>query len=197
MSVRPKKRRDSVDSQKSDDSWNSDDSWKEIVKENNKLFDYMTANFQSMYDGDLIVKHFEIRYEYTNDSGSKEIMNKHGDNIQKELIPWIYKEYREHRLFDTTNWMPFRDSYNHRWSYLGYKILFNFQNYYFKLGIEEQCDIKGCVYCQNNENQIHFQLKIYGWKENENDTFLKPFYNRPVPSNNIIPDKDWIRKNGY
>ncbi len=197
MSVRPKKRHDSVDSQESDDSWNSDDIWAEIVKENNKLFDYMIANFESMFDGDSIVKHFEMRYGYTNDLGLKKIMKKHGDTIQKELISWIRKEYAEHRLFEKTNWTPFRDGYNHNLIYLGYKVLFIFQKYYFKLGIEEQCPIKKCKYCENNETQTHFQLILYGWKENENDTFLKPFYKRPVPSNNIIPDKDWIRKNGY
>ncbi len=197
MSVRPKKRHGSVDSQESIDSWNSDDSWEEIIKENNKLFDYMTTNFESMLEGDEIVKHFEIRYEGACDLGSKEIMKKYGNSIEKELNPWIRKEYVEHRLFDKTNWTPFRDGYNHNWTYLGYKILFNFQRYYFKLGIEEVCSIEECKYCQNNENGIHFQLKIYGWKENETDRFLKPFINRPIPSNNIIPEIYWKRKNGY
>jgi hypothetical protein len=195
MSVRPKKRHDSVDSQESDDSWNSDDSWEEIVKENRKLFDYMTINFESMFDGDSIVKHFEIRFEGTCDLGSQEIMEKHGTNIQKKLNPWIRKEYVEHRLFATEYWKPFCDKYNYKYTYLGYKHLFNFEKYYFQLGIEEQCAIEDCKYCQNNENEIHFQLIICGWKENNKDTTLKPYRNFPILPNNIMPEYHWIRKN--
>ena len=191
MSVRPKKRRGSVDSQESIDSWNSDDSWEEIVKENNKLFDYMTQNFESMLEGDEIVKHFEIRYEHSRDLGSEEIMKNHGNDIQKELNPWIRKEFIEHLLFNSTNWKPFRDGYNHNWTYLGYKVLFVFQKYYFQLALEEQCAKEGCKYCQNNENEIHFQLIICGWKENENDTFLSPYENFPVLPNNIMPEYYW------
>jgi hypothetical protein len=168
-------------------------SYNEVIKKEDEILNSMTIHFQSMFDGNFI-KHFEIRYEGTCDLGSQEIIDKYGLSIQKELIPWIYREYKENRLFNKTNWKLFHDKYNYSFIFLGYKILFNFEKYYFQLGIEEECDTNNCKYCQNNENELHFQLIICGWKENENDIFLKPYTNFPILPNNIMPELYWKRK---
>jgi hypothetical protein len=187
MSVRPKKRRDSVDSQESDDYRG----WKEILKKGDKLYDYMRENFESMFDGESVMKHFEIRFEGTCDLGSEALTEKYGSEIQKELVPWIYNQEKLNSLFDKTNWKPFRDKYCFREMYMGYKYMFQFKNYFFQLGIEEECALDNCKYCENNENQIHFQLIICGWKEKDDDNFLQPHIYFPILPNNIMPERYW------
>ena len=69
--------------------------------------------------------------------------------------------------------------------------MFQFKNYYFQLGIEEECALDNCKYCENNEKQIHFQLIICGWKEKDDDNFLQPHIYFPILPNNIMPERYW------
>ena len=126
MSVIPKKRHGSVDSQESDDSWNS---WEEIEKEGDSLFNYMIHKFESMFDAESI-KEFNIRDEGVYDICSEELMKKYGSAMEKELILWIREQYASGRLFNKENWKPFRDVYTFSTIYIGYNLMFNFNDYY-------------------------------------------------------------------
>lgn len=169
------------------------DSWDAHIIEGNKLFEYMIHNFETFFNGETI-KHFEIRDEGIYDLGSDEIIEKYGGDIQKELNWWIHKEYNENRLFNATNWKPFRDKYSLVDIYMGYNYMFQFKKYYFQIAIEKECALDNCEYCQHDGNEIHFQLIICGWKEKEDNTFLTPYRNFPILPNNIIPEIHWQRK---
>ena len=164
--------------------------WEEFLIQGDILYNYMINNFENMFDSDKIIKHFHIRpglFEigwYDAD----EINEKYGDDIQKELIPWIRKEFETNRLFDKNKWKPFRDQDAFVDMYLGYRIMFPYKHYYFQLAIDDFCG--DCIYCKNNENRTHFQLSLWGWKE-ENKERLQPDDNFLVSPDNIIPDWYW------
>ncbi len=76
--------------------------WDEFLKEGDELYNLITNNFNSFIDGNII-KHFCINdgiYRHIKDTDK--MNNEMADNIQKELFPWIKKEYQEGRLFDKT-----------------------------------------------------------------------------------------------
>jgi hypothetical protein len=165
--------------------------WSRFLIEGDELFNYMLNNFENMFDGNLKIKHFDIRDEAIYDIGSEEIMQKYDEEIQKDLIQWIKNELTEKRLFEKNNWKPFRDKYLLTYMYLGYRKLFQFKKYYLQLGLEAACvESETCKYCEKNENQKHFQLILYGWKD-ENCDKLQPDERFTIVSNNIIPDHYW------
>ena len=193
MSVRPKKRRDSVDSQESDDSWNSDDSWEEIEKKGDVFFNYMIHKFESMFDGESI-KEFNIRDEGVYDICSEELMKKYGSAMEKELILWIREQYASGRLFNKENWKPFRDVYTFSTIYLGYNLMFSYNDYYFYLAISEDYVKEENKYKDVDEDVkqiIHFQLVIlYGL----NDKRIKPDSRAIILPDNTVPMFYWDRK---
>jgi hypothetical protein len=165
--------------------------WKEFLEEGDELYSYMIHNFEEMFDGDSIIKHFDVRDFYCNGFNHADIIiDKYYTDIQTELILWIKKEYIEGRLVDKTQWKPFRD-YDLIEMYHGYKKLFQYKQYYFQLGMETLCMIDNCIYCNPNSDtdNKHFILEIYGWKETEED-ILYP-YRYTIPSDNIMPEKHW------
>lgn len=84
--------------------------WDKIVKLGEELFDFMLHNFETMFDGDLKIKHFDVECGiYGLAVENDKIKETHGENIQKELIQWIKQEKEANELFQTTNWKPFRD----------------------------------------------------------------------------------------
>ena len=147
--------------------------WDRFLVEGEVLFKYMKSNFDDMLDGDAKIKHFDIRDEVCYDYGSQELKQVFGTEIQKELVPWIKKEFEENRLFDNTLWRPYRDVYTLHDMYLGYRKLFSFRpnydnypdllesnilppeinikgTYYFQFSIDAECDEETCNDCINN-----------------------------------------------
>ncbi len=164
--------------------------WDEFLEEGDTLYTYMIHNFDDMFDGDTI-KHFDIIDEYYGNINYGELVyNEYDIDIQKDLIPWIRKEFEEGKLIDKNLWKPFRD-YNLVDAYYGYRNLFIFKHYYCQLAMESYCEIDRCKYCKNKDDiQPHFCLSIYGWKEDKYDK-LKP-WDIIIPIDNIIPEKYWI-----
>lgn len=162
--------------------------WNNFLVEGKVLFQYMQNNFNNMFEGDVIIKHFNIRDEGCYDLGSEECMAMYGTEIQKDLVPWIKKELEDNRLFDSTLWRPFRDRYTLSDMYLGYKKLFEFKQYYFQLCIASCCELEICTNCINKENRKHFEIIIYGIKNEQSGK--KERYNIDNLSN-FMPEHYW------
>jgi hypothetical protein len=171
--------------------------WDEFSEKGDKMFEYMTRNFDDMFDSESI-KHFDIRYGISSVIGyENEIREKYSDDIQKGLIPWIQTELKSGRLFDKGLWRPFRDPYDITDMFFGYRLFFPYKEYYFQLAIYYEClNCKYCKYCDidddNDEITIHFELALYGWK-NENSDKLQPDNTVCIPSDTMVPDLYWNR----
>lgn len=164
------------------------DSWTDFIVEGAALFDYMIQNFDSMFEGESIIKHFNIRDEGIYDICSDEIMQKYGSAIEKELIPWIHDQFSQGQLFEKENWKPFRDRCSLSEAYLGYSQMFHYRDYYFYLVINQdyiEYEPRKC------KRIVHFQLVLlYGLK----DERVKPDDRVVILSNNTVPVFYWDRK---
>jgi hypothetical protein len=167
--------------------------WDRFVKEGDILFNYMIQNFEKMFDGHSIIKHFDIEsgfiglFDYIDD-----IKEKYNDNLQYELIQWIQNEFHNNELFKETNWRPFRDQDILTCMFLGYRRMFQYKHYIFQLIINsscENCDV--CEYCKHKENRIHFSLSFYGWKEKDCIT-LHPYNRLSLSDDNVLPEQFWL-----
>jgi len=159
--------------------------WDRFLKEGDELYDYMIHHFDAFFDGDSIIKHFDIR------PGWDDIKSFYIENIQKELISWIHEEWKNHRLNNKDNWKPFRDQLHLTSMYFGYRKMFQYNQYYFQLALENCCGV--CVYCKAGESWNHFELALLGWKE-ENSIELKPHNFITILSNNNISNSFWRLK---
>ena len=190
--------------------------WNRFLIEGEELFEYMTHNFNDMFDKDSRIKHFNIRYEAIYDVGSQELKEKYGAEIQNELVPWIKKELEDNRLFDKTLWKPFRDIYSLSTMYLGYRKIFvfrpNYNNseilennnelppalnmrgtYYFQLSLEQDCDEDLCKECNLDNTKIfnkHFEIIIHNWIDDKTNEL---YYNRRsyVLSDFLMSENEW------
>ena len=190
--------------------------WDRFLIEGKELFEYMKNNFDNMFDGDAKIKHFEIRDEICYDYGSQELNQVFGKEIQKQLVPWIKREFEDNRLFNNTLWRPFRDRYTLTDMYLGYRKLFPFRPnyddypdllesnilrpeinikgiYYFQLSIDADCDEDICMDCNNDITQIynkHFELVLYNWTDDKTNTL---YFNNsgPILSDYLMPKHHW------
>jgi hypothetical protein len=69
--------------------------WDDFLEEGQILYNYMTNNFENMFDGNQI-KHFDIINEYYgNINYGEKIYNEYADDIQKELIDKFINTYTE------------------------------------------------------------------------------------------------------
>jgi hypothetical protein len=165
--------------------------WDRFLIEGDILYEYMTNNFENMFDENTI-KHFcIINGIYRNIKDTDKMTEEYGVEIEKELIPWIREELKEGRLFNKELWKPFRNQCQLLDMYYGYKILFNFKEYYFQLAIEDYCDFD-----ENNkriDDRACFLLALYGWK-NSNSNMLEPYNDSIIPEDNIMPEKHWSYK---
>lgn len=173
--------------------------WKRFLQEGAQYFMYMTHNYESMIDGEVRIPHFTIHPDINCERyDTYEIKKIYGDEIQKELICWLNNEMKAMRLFDTSNWKPFRDTIHLMYFYLGYRKLFYFKEYYFQIGIDK-CYEDVCNDCKNDtqtnhKNTIHFELSVFGIKNKFNNsifTYLDKTIN--LPDDNI-PDFYWNLK---
>ena len=82
------------------------------------------------------LRHFEIiDYRDKVDKFDMKILDDLNDNYLKSiedlLIPWIETQHKTCQLFEKSNWKPFRDQEDRLSCVLGYKILFQYNKYYF------------------------------------------------------------------
>lgn len=169
--------------------------WDKFLIQGDEFFYYMTYNFENMFDGESNIKHFYIRYGRRElMCNAEEIYDEYSDDIQKELIPWIKKEFEKNNLLEKINWKPFRDQDLLNYMYLGYKRMFQYKEYYFQLAIDnEWSETENCKYCINKEYYPHFVLALYGWKDNSCEN-LQPDNCVSIPSDNIMPEWYWAKK---
>jgi hypothetical protein len=166
--------------------------WDRFLKEGDELFNYMTQNFETMFDGDTIIKHFHIGSIYYNYiDKAEEIYNNYGKEIQIELIPWIKNEFEEGRLFQKTNWKPFRNQYELTSMYYGYRKIFQYKNNYLQLALEDGCYMEKCRYC-DEENidsfSREFTLQLYEWDNCED---IQPISRFKVLKDGTLPESFW------
>jgi hypothetical protein len=180
--------------------WKISYCWDEFLIEGDESFNCMITNFESMFDGETKIKHFYIKNEFNYDIGTNEIKEQYGEDIEKELIPWIKHEMNNKELCKKENWKPFRDRWTLSDMYLGYKKMFNFKEYYyFQLIVENYCQEKACNFCKNNDEDddkndfVFFALSFYGWTDNKHIT-LQPDDKAVIMEDNIMPEYYWDRE---
>lgn len=162
--------------------------WKDCIIEGNNSFTYMINNFDTMFDGDSI-KHFYIGYATSNNMVYyRDINDMYNSEIQSPLSIWIKKEHENMKLFEETNWKLFHDQHDPYCVYMCYNKLFQYKQYYFQLAIENGCGADWCEYCKKESNGIHFELALFGWKENG---ILEPDKKYTVEDDNMICKKFW------
>jgi hypothetical protein len=153
------------------------------------LYEYMIKNFDDMLDNNTI-KHFNIIHGTNGiESDAEEINMIYGVNIQEELVKWIKIEHENGNLFNNDNWRPFRSEVIPSHMYIGYRKMFQYKQYYFQLALNYECI--DCTYCKNDNNMKHFELVLYGWKDNTSK-FIQPDGILMLLADNIIPESFWI-----
>jgi hypothetical protein len=137
--------------------------WIRIVQQGKRYFGYMIHNFKSMFDRETRIKHFDILpFRYGQDVD--ELKELYSDEIQKELVPWIKKEYEEGRL---TNYIYWKNSRGAEYNdiYFGYRKLFEYKEYYYQLSFNFGCeDCDECKDCRDSvlkSHIFHFELIYY------------------------------------
>lgn len=166
--------------------------WSEFLIVGDKLFNYMIHNYNIMINNNKL-RHFEIiDYRDKVDKFDMKILDDLNDNYLKSiedlLIPWIETQHKTGQLFEKSNWKPFRDQEDRLSCVLGYKILFQYNKYYFQLVIN-------LAYVSPKELIMYgyFQLSLIGWKENDKEK-LQPDNHVTIQSNNSMPDWYWDEK---
>lgn len=172
--------------------------WNEFLAIGKRLFQKMIQTYDTMMEGDTVVKHFHIRtagYRAQNPDIIDALYEAHGEAIQKELVPWIRKENANHMLFSPVNWKPVQDFYEYHWMYMGYRKVFRYQQFYFQLVLDDDICDEECSFCHGTEWKRHtcFQLALLGWKD-DTDENMMPYKELAIPSNNLIPYSLWKRK---
>lgn len=166
-----------------------------FLHQGNEWFTCMAEHFHKMIT-DSHIPHFDIVLGLRS-LDVDEIKEKHINDIEKELILWIYNEYRIGNLFNQDLWRPFSDPEAITSMFLGYRNMFIYTysggvQYYFQLALKDECDdYTLCKDCNNiNNRDIHFTAAYYGWK-NENYIKLQPDDFLTILSDNLIPEHYW------
>jgi hypothetical protein len=168
--------------------------WADFVAQGDELFDYMRHNFESMFDGASRIKHFMLTFDVLSKGcDTDELYKEHGKDIEQELISWIRTEFDTGRLFDKEKWKPFYIYLPDM--YLGYRHIFQYKHYVFQLALDYcfeydwRIGMGDCKDCETSENSIHFQLVIYGVKD-END-IVSGIRSSITLRDNSMPDCWW------
>lgn len=173
--------------------------WTKFIAEADEMFDEMIKCYDNMFDGDLIVKHFYVRYAFMEVMYDycERIMSEHGEAIQKELIPWIKAEHASGRLFNKDNWRPFRDEHLFTQMFIGYRRIFDYKGYLFQLSMDFGCPIcrkpELCKYCKMDENPFHFELAFCGYAD-DRDPNISPAATLYTTSDGYMDQKMWYEK---
>jgi hypothetical protein len=171
------------DTYRNRDTSNIVSGWEKCVKQGKESFDYMVRNFSKMVKEDSIPQ-FRIYYsDAFTKSFVEDISTLHGDEIEQLLIPWIRSEWED--MTEHSMWRPFRDTYNRVHSYMGYRKLFKYKQYYFQVIIESYRDYEDAA-----EEDTHIELVLFGWKE-DTDTMLQPSKRISILVDQLIPDAEW------
>lgn len=172
--------------------------WGEFVKEGNELYNYMLNNFNDMIN-EKSIRHFDVEIgTYNMTRYIDDIKERYFYDIQKELIPWIKREFNNKELLEYNNWIPVRDPDVLTIMFLGYRKMFQFNKYIFQLTITSQCNNETCENCKLGESIAtnHFSTALYGWRE-ENKVNIQPTDVYPLLQDNIIPDSLWYWDRKY
>ena len=110
--------------------------------------------------------------DYECDPYAEEIEKRFGESLKRAYSLWLQEEHAHCRLVDRTYWQIYRDPRNVRYSYLGYRRLFVYQQHYFQV-----------TYDSNR-----FYLTLYGWTD-DSCTFLPDRIDLP---DQTIPDRHWF-----
>lgn len=166
--------------------------WSEFLIKSDKLFNYMIHNYNFMINNNKL-RHFEIMdYRDKIDRHDKKILDDLNDNylksIEDKLIPWIETQHKSGQLFEKSNWKPFRDQEDFLTCVIGYKVLFQYDNYYFQLVMD-----LAYVSLKGRNMYGYFQLSLIGWKEDDKEK-LQPDDKVIIPHDNIMPDWYWDEK---
>jgi hypothetical protein len=159
--------------------------WPRFLIEGDAMFESMLQNYDTMLKGekfDII----DIRYRFSNEID--DIKEKYQEEICKLLFPWIQQEHCENRLFDKSNWKPFRDLEAMSDAVFGYKKMFQFKHYYFQLCLTTEFFMVDGKFHDND--MAHFVLALYGWLE-EGKEKLQPDNCRVIPQDCIMPQWYW------
>jgi hypothetical protein len=175
--------------------WNLD----RFEEEGDILFKYMLQDFDNMFDGKNKIKHFDI-ISGVNDLRTYvcHIKKQYRKDIERDLIQWIQKEFENNDLFQPTNWRPFREQFIFTSMFLGYRKMFQYNQYMFQLSLSDWCqDCCSCNYCKediDDKECIHFYLAFYGWKD-DNNTKLQPYNHPDLSEENRLPESFWMYGN--
>jgi len=168
----------------------TDSTWEGFLKQGEQIYEYFTNHFDDMFESNGDIKRFDMRYmSYLTSGHYEEIMEKYGEQVHKEIIPWIHEEHQSGRLFHKEHWKPFRDQLWFTNMYYGYRKLFCFQDYfYFQLAVERMRYDRpeGGL-----EISFDFRVALYGWKEKGIEK-IQPDNQIVLQDDMMMPERHWI-----
>jgi hypothetical protein len=143
----------------------TESTWKRFLEEGEELYTHLTTHFEDLFEADGSIRRFDMRFtSYLTSGYYEEVHNECGEQVHREIIPWIREEHASGRLFCKENWKPFRDQLCFTDMYYGYRKIFCFHDFfYFQLVLE---DITFDTEEGDYVGEIVFQVALYGWKEN-------------------------------
>jgi len=145
-----------------------------FIVEGEKLYQYMLEHFESMFNKDHTLIFVDIRYFSDSCRDHVErVIDTYGDRIIHAYSIWLLQE-KENGLFDKENWQIYRDRDEITDMYLGYRILFVYQQYYFQVSYDS----------------YFFVLGLYGWKDDSCEA-LQPDRRSIILSDHMMPERDW------
>lgn len=156
------------------------------------LYSYMCSQFRTKdIDKYNYIKYFEIK-DFPNKS--YRYLNKVKDEfeaiIQPDLLKWIRQERDSGQLFDKINWKIFEDLWENTQSYIGYRKLFTYRQYYFQLTVDYFYNFDHSP--NEDGNELHLQLLLYGWKD-DSFKYIQPDNIYSMTSDISIPEWDEYR----
>lgn len=155
--------------------------WTDCLQEGDRRFTYLCDHFDQMITHDTI-PHFDISYATMLMRGYyEEVAMIYLDAIRRAIIPWIHQERACGRLFDRQYWKPFRLPDLYTECYHGYRILFQYDRFYFQLTMidDREWDDTG-----KRTEWTCFEAALYGRSDME-DTV------RDVTGDQMMPEKQW------
>lgn len=159
---------------------------KQYRNDGNDLYNYMYSQLNMNLEQYNTIKYFEIR-DFPNMSYRRldEVIKDYEKIIQPKLLQWIQNERTSGRLFDKTNWRVYSEVWDYTRVYIGYHVLFPYDQYYFQLVFDF---FYNCTHQPSDDgNELHFQLALYGWKDSSLD-FVQPDNKYKLSSDLFIPE---------
>ena len=153
--------------------------WNGCIREVNYMYVHLCEHFDDMLDGDR-VRHFNIDCGDMSMWGYyEEVAEKYGEEIHRDLVPWIREEARSGQIFQSSNWKPFRKPYLYTSCYAGYRKFFQYGKYTFQLTmiLDKDWNEQGV-----REDWICFEVALYG-----QDSIYE------LDDNGMISERRWRR----